>query len=161
MLASMRVLSWLGPALLLAIGSVGCGLQNTPLEPGAQVVAAENFWGSIATQLAGDKLKVASIITNPNTDPHSYEATPEDAKTFARAQFVIVNGAGYDAWADKLLEANPVPARNLLNDLLQSLLASLRKIRDCPGGSECQGYGLQRGNSCLRPGCRARPSSDF
>ncbi len=72
-----------------------------------QVVAAENFWGSIAGQLGGSHVHVDSIITNPNTDPHDYEPTAADARTVTTAQYAIVNGIGYDAWADKLLATNP------------------------------------------------------
>ena len=75
------------------------------------VVAAENFWGSIASQLGGTPCHVTSIITNPDTDPHDYEPTAGDARTIAGAQLVIVNGIGYDPWAPKLLAANPVPGR--------------------------------------------------
>jgi zinc/manganese transport system substrate-binding protein len=80
-----------------------------------RVVAAENFWGSIAGQLGGDRVQAVSIITNPGTDPHSYEPTPQDGRTFAGARYVIVNGAGYDAWADRLLAANPVSGRVVLD----------------------------------------------
>jgi zinc/manganese transport system substrate-binding protein len=80
-----------------------------------RVVAAENFWGSIAGQLGGDRVQAVSIITNPGTDPHSYEATPQDGRTIAGARYVIVNGAGYDAWADRLLAANPVSGRVVLD----------------------------------------------
>jgi zinc/manganese transport system substrate-binding protein len=85
-----------------------------------RVVAAENFWGSIAMQLGGSRVDVQSIIVNPDTDPHSYEPTPEDARTLAGAQLAIVNGVGYDAWASKLLDANPESGRAVLNvgDLL-------------------------------------------
>ncbi|MFF8029433.1 metal ABC transporter solute-binding protein, Zn/Mn family [Streptomyces sp. NPDC007896] len=79
-----------------------------------QVVAAENFWGSIASQLGGSHVKVSSIITNPSTDPHDYEPTAADARTVAGAQYAIVNGIGYDAWADKLLAANPGSGRTEL-----------------------------------------------
>ncbi|MEV0410691.1 zinc ABC transporter substrate-binding protein [Streptomyces sp. NPDC050448] len=79
-----------------------------------QVVAAENFWGSIASQLGGSHVKVTSIITNPDTDPHDYEPTAADARTAAGAQYSIVNGIGYDAWADKLLTANPGSGRTQL-----------------------------------------------
>jgi zinc/manganese transport system substrate-binding protein len=71
-----------------------------------QVVAAENFWGSIASQLGGKHVHVVSIITNPNTDPHSYEPTAADAREIAGAQFVIENGIGYDPWAARLLGAD-------------------------------------------------------
>ncbi|MEH1770530.1 MAG: zinc ABC transporter substrate-binding protein [Nostoc sp.] len=80
-----------------------------------QVVAAENFWGSIASQVGGDRVKVTSIISNPDTDPHDYEAKPTDARTVANARYVIVNGAGYDPWVSKLLAANPVNGRKELN----------------------------------------------
>ncbi|WP_369354904.1 metal ABC transporter solute-binding protein, Zn/Mn family [Streptomyces sp. cg2] len=79
-----------------------------------QVVAAENFWGSIATQLGGSHVHVTSIIANPDTDPHDYEPTAADARTVAGAQYAIVNGIGYDAWADKLLAANPGNGRTEL-----------------------------------------------
>jgi len=71
-----------------------------------QVVAAENFWGSIATQVGGAHAHVASIITNPNTDPHVYEPTAADARTVAGAQLVIENGIGYDPWVPKFLAAD-------------------------------------------------------
>src|SRR5579862_7319463 len=71
-----------------------------------QVVAAENFWGSIAAQLGGSRVNVTSVISNPATDPHDYEPTATDARTIAGARLVIVNGVGYDPWASKLVAAN-------------------------------------------------------
>ncbi|MFI8460935.1 metal ABC transporter solute-binding protein, Zn/Mn family [Kitasatospora sp. NPDC085464] len=79
-----------------------------------QVAAAENFWGSIATQLGGEHAKVTNIISNPDADPHDYEPTAADGRTVAGAQYVITNGIGYDAWSDKLLGANPAPGRAAL-----------------------------------------------
>ena len=76
-----------------------------------RVVAAENFWGSIAAQLGGDRVAVTSIIVNPDTDPHCYEPTAADARTLAGSQMAIVNGIGYDNWASKLLAANPLERR--------------------------------------------------
>jgi zinc/manganese transport system substrate-binding protein len=86
-----------------------------------QVVAAENFWGSIAAQLAGAKAHVRSIIVNPAQDPHSYEPTASDARTLATAKLAIVNGVGYDPWAPKQLAADPLSGRIVLNvgDLLR------------------------------------------
>jgi len=79
------------------------------------VVAAENFWGSIAAQLGGSKVAETSIITNPETDPHSYEATAADARTIAGAQLFLQNGIGYDSsWAPGLVSANPNSARTEL-----------------------------------------------
>ncbi len=87
----------------LPTGSVSTGGATGPV---LRVVAAENFWGSIATQLGGDRVHVMSIITNPNTDPHAYEPTAADARTLADAQVVIENGIGYDPWVPKLLAAD-------------------------------------------------------
>ena len=70
-------------------------------------MAAENFWGSIAAQLGGTKVAVTSIITNPNTDPHSYEPTAADARTIAGAQMVVLDGIGYDPWATQLHGSQP------------------------------------------------------
>lgn len=79
------------------------------------VVAAENVWGNIAAQLGGTHVSVTSIITNPATDPHDYEPATQDARVFAGAQYAIVNGAGYDVWAQQALDANPNSARTELD----------------------------------------------
>ena len=71
-----------------------------------QVVAAENFWGSIAAQVGGRHAHVVSIITSPTADPHVYEPTAADARTIAQSQVVIENGLGYDPWAARMLAAS-------------------------------------------------------
>jgi zinc/manganese transport system substrate-binding protein len=91
-------------------GSSGAATDGKPL-----VVVAENFWGSIATQIGGDRVKTVSIITKPDVDPHEYEPVPADARNIARARYVISNGAGYDPWARKLLDANPAGGRRALD----------------------------------------------
>jgi zinc/manganese transport system substrate-binding protein len=106
-LASVLVLAALVAA---ACGSAGAGSDGGKL----QVVAAENFWGSLATQLGGDQVHVTSIVHNPGADPHDYEPTAADARTMAEAQLAIVNGIGYDPWAPKLLSSNPVSGRVVL-----------------------------------------------
>ena len=105
-------------AILLLVGA-GCGQAKSGASGSSgkalRVVAAENFWGSIAAQLGGTKTEVVSLITSPATDPHDYEPTAADARTLAGAQLVIVNGIGYDPWAAKLLAANPVSGRIVLD----------------------------------------------
>ncbi len=78
------------------------------------VVAAENFWGSLAEQLGGAHVKVVSIINSPDADPHDYEATAADGRTIAGAQMAIINGVGYDPWATRLAAANPSGTRTVL-----------------------------------------------
>lgn len=100
----------------LAAALAGCGSGGAlGSSKGLRIVAAENFWGSIASQLAGTKASVQSIIVNPAQDPHSYEPLPGDARTLATAQLVIVNGVGYDPWAPKLLAAEPAAGRQTLD----------------------------------------------
>jgi zinc/manganese transport system substrate-binding protein len=79
------------------------------------VVATINAWGSIAAQVGGTRVQETSLITNPATDPHAYEPTPTDARNVAGAGVFIENGIGYDSWAAKMLAANPVPARTVLD----------------------------------------------
>jgi zinc/manganese transport system substrate-binding protein len=70
------------------------------------VVAAENFWGNIASQLGGSAVSVTSLITNPNADPHLFETNAADAAKLAQAQVIIENGVGYDGWMSSLLNAD-------------------------------------------------------
>ena len=104
--------------LVAAIGLVlsGCaigapGIANTPI----RIVVAENTWGSIVAELAQPFGSVTSIIHNPAADPHDYEPTPNDARAVAEARYVVLNGLGYDTWAQRLLDANPNSHRVVLN----------------------------------------------
>jgi zinc/manganese transport system substrate-binding protein len=86
-----------------------------PSSPQIQVVAAENFWGSLVSQLGGSQVNVTSIVTDPNADPHEYESSPADARAIAAASFIIVNGAGYDTWALDIIAADNNPKQVVVN----------------------------------------------
>ncbi|HEY0397532.1 MAG TPA: zinc ABC transporter substrate-binding protein, partial [Acidimicrobiia bacterium] len=114
----MRMRRWrLGPGVLAVL--VGCALSGGSAAGAASgkvsVVAAEDFWGSIARQVGGEHADVTSIISDPGTDPHDYEAKPSDGAALASAQVAIVNGIGYDGWTSKLLAANPSSSRRTVN----------------------------------------------
>jgi zinc/manganese transport system substrate-binding protein len=118
---ALRPILIVASAALLSSGCSGSsGSAATASDGRLQVVAAENVWGSIASQLGGSKVAVQSVIVNPDTDPHSYEPRADDAIAFARSQMAIVNGIGYDAWASKLIDSNPSSSRTVLDvgDLL-------------------------------------------
>jgi zinc/manganese transport system substrate-binding protein len=101
-------------ALTLIVSA--CGSSSRATSSGTiNVVAGENFWGSIAAQLGGSKVNVHSVVTDPNADPHEYESNTTDARAFADARLVILNGAGYDDWGQKLLDANASNQRTVLN----------------------------------------------
>jgi zinc/manganese transport system substrate-binding protein len=111
----------MGVLVLVSATASGCSAKAADSSGSVlQVVAAENFWGSIAQQLGGSKVAVKSIVVNPTTDPHAYEPTAGDARTLAGAELAIVNGIGYDGWASRLIAANPVSGRRVLDvgDLL-------------------------------------------
>jgi len=104
-------------ALGLALILVPALAQGTPAhaEDRIAVVAAENFYGDIARQIGGDRVSVISIMNNPDQDPHLFETTPAIVRQLAGAQVVILNGANYDPWMDKLLAAAPRPSRTVIS----------------------------------------------
>jgi zinc/manganese transport system substrate-binding protein len=113
---------WVGGGLallLVAAGAAACGTSSSASSSSPagqiQVTAAENFWGSIASQLGGSKVAVTNIISNPDTDPHTYQPTADDGRALATSQFVIYNGIGYDPWAPKILSANSSSRQTVLD----------------------------------------------
>jgi zinc/manganese transport system substrate-binding protein len=70
------------------------------------VVAAENFYGDLVQQLGGERIDVTSILSNPDQDPHLFEASPKTARALQHASIVVYNGADYDPWMVKLLAAS-------------------------------------------------------
>jgi zinc/manganese transport system substrate-binding protein len=88
-----------------------CALSAPALADPVKVVAAENFYGDLATQIGGDNVTVTSILSNPDDDPHLFEASPETAKALSDANVVVVNGVDYDPWMEKLLSAHKAPGR--------------------------------------------------
>ena len=107
-------------AMLIVLFVAACGSSGptTVSTTGAikviNVVAAENFYGDIIKQLGGSHVVVTSILTDPNVDPHEYEANVQDVKAISNANLVIKNGDGYDAWIDKLLSSSPNASRIVL-----------------------------------------------
>jgi len=96
--------------LLIAAGVLAAG----PAAAAVTIVAAENMYGDLATQIAGPDATVTSVLSNPNQDPHLFEATPSVARALATAAIVIVNGADYDPWMAKLLSAGGDPHRQVI-----------------------------------------------
>jgi zinc/manganese transport system substrate-binding protein len=78
------------------------------------LVAAENFYGSVARQIGGDRVSVASIMNNPDQDPHLFEVSPSIIRQIAAAKIVVYNGADYDPWIEKLLTVTPKPDRTVI-----------------------------------------------
>lgn len=79
-----------------------------------QVLAAESLWGDLATQIGGSRVQVTSILANPNQDPHEYQSGVGDAAAIADADVVIVNGADYDPFMDRLLSVDGSARRTVV-----------------------------------------------
>ena len=77
-----------------------------PAKPIA-IVAAENFYGDVAKQIGGATVSVTSILTNPDQDPHLFEASPSVARNLSAAALVIYNGIDYDPWGSDLDGRSP------------------------------------------------------
>ena len=100
------------PALALTLASVaalslaGCSSTSGAAEDdgAVTVVASTNVYGDIAAQVGGDRVDVTSIIDSVTQDPHSYEASARDRLTLQKADLVVENGGGYDAFIDSLLQ---------------------------------------------------------
>src|ERR1700761_7917780 len=96
-------------AAVLALGQ-GAFAQDAKI----QVVAAENFYGDVVHQLGGDHVDVTSILSNPDEDPHLFEASPKTARALQHANLVVYNGADYDPWMAKLLNASKNNAKRTI-----------------------------------------------
>jgi zinc/manganese transport system substrate-binding protein len=95
----------------------GLGLAMLPVLAHAapvSIVAAENFYGDLAQQIGGAQVRVTSIMSNPDQDPHLFEASPATARALHDARIVIYNGADYDPWMGKLLSASNGNGRTLI-----------------------------------------------
>jgi zinc/manganese transport system substrate-binding protein len=114
--------------LLLATVALALSTLSAARAQPVNVVAAENFYGDLATQVGGGNVAVTSILSNPDEDPHLFEASAATAKSLADANIVVVNGVDYDPWMEKLLNAHTAPSRR------EIVVASLvgRKVGDNP-----------------------------
>jgi zinc/manganese transport system substrate-binding protein len=99
-----------GPSTTTA-GSSASAAASTAID----VVASSNVWGDITKQIGGEHVNVTSILSDPNADPHEYEADAKTGVAISKAQLVVENGLGYDDFMDKLLAASPNANRTVLN----------------------------------------------
>src|ERR1700712_1854334 len=112
-------------AILLLAGLLSCGgAAVQAATPPVRIVAAENFYGDVAAQIAGTHGRVSSILSNPDQDPHLFEASPSVARSLAHASITVSNGVDYDPWMAKLLAATSVAGRR---DIVVASLVGAQK----------------------------------
>jgi zinc/manganese transport system substrate-binding protein len=92
----------------------GCGSTSNSKSGRLNVVAAENVYGNIASQIGGPHVSVTSILTSPNADPHLFEPVTSNGLAVSRAKVVLQNGLGYDAFLTRVENAEPSKSRIVL-----------------------------------------------
>ncbi len=112
----------LGLAMALAVIATGLAHAAGTTKPAPiKAVGIENEYANVIQQIGGRYVHTSAIESNPNTDPHTFEASPQVAEQIAAAALIVENGLGYDNWADKIIAAAPNPQRTVIN--VQHLLA--------------------------------------
>jgi zinc/manganese transport system substrate-binding protein len=110
-----------GLAALGAVVCAGCATSSATTGSGPVVaVGAENEYANVLSQIGGKYIQVTAIDSNPNTDPHTFEASASDAAAISTAQLIVQNGVGYDTYMSKIESASPDPSRRVIN--VQELL---------------------------------------
>src|SRR5579863_9731843 len=110
-----------GVAIVLA--TAGCGSSAVVAADHAGVinaVGAENEYANVLSQIGGRYVHVSAILDNPNTDPHTFEASPQVASEVSAAQLIVQNGVGYDGWISKIESASAAAGRKVI--VVQHLL---------------------------------------
>ena len=109
----------------LAVTVAGCGSSATSANTSSTtavitVIGAENEYANVLGQIGGRYVQASAILDNPNTDPHTFEASPSVAQKVSAAQLIVQNGVGYDTWISRMESASPNPNRKVI--VVQHLL---------------------------------------
>ena len=113
----------LGILLLAVIAAVtatvaaACSVAATAASNDGKIVAvgAENQYADVISQVGGEYVQASAIMSNPNTDPHSFEASIAVAREVGNAQLIVQNGIGYDDFMNSIESASPSSGRTVIN----------------------------------------------
>jgi zinc/manganese transport system substrate-binding protein len=100
--------------VVVALALAGCSATAAPPTGKIIAVGAENQYTSVISQIGGRYVDATSVMSNPNTDPHTFEASAQVASTISQAALVVQNGLGYDSFMSKIEAASPSPARTVI-----------------------------------------------
>jgi zinc/manganese transport system substrate-binding protein len=98
----------------------GTSSAGTTSAAAITVIGVENEYANVLQQVGGKYVQVSAIMSNPATDPHTYEASPAVAREISQARLIVENGVGYDTWATTIENAAPSSSRKVIN--VQQLL---------------------------------------
>jgi zinc/manganese transport system substrate-binding protein len=113
---------WLAVAVVLGVGLLSAACTRAEgARPGViSAIGAESQYANVLSQIGGEYIAVSSILNNPNTDPHTFEASPSVAEEVSGAQLIVQNGVGYDSFMNKIESASPSSTRKVIT--VQNLL---------------------------------------
>jgi zinc/manganese transport system substrate-binding protein len=107
-----------GAVAALLVVATGCGSGGAAdAGNGTGVigaVGAENEYANVLAQIGGRYVRASAVLDNPNTDPHTFEASPQVAHDVSSAQLIVQNGVGYDSWMNRIESASPNPKRKVI-----------------------------------------------
>jgi zinc/manganese transport system substrate-binding protein len=122
-IASRRRSVALGLVAATAAVLSACGAAGSPANLHGRILAvgAENEYANVISQVGGRYVDAVAVMSNPNTDPHTFEASASVAQTVSRARLVIQNGLGYDGFMNKIESASQSASRRVIDvqDLLR------------------------------------------
>ncbi len=105
-----------GAAAALLVSACSSSAADTNSSAGKVVaVGAENEYADVISQIGGKYVTVSAIESNPNTDPHTFEASPSVAAVVSAAQLIVQNGIGYDTYMNKIESASPSSSRKVID----------------------------------------------
>ncbi|KUM74283.1 metal ABC transporter solute-binding protein, Zn/Mn family [Streptomyces griseorubiginosus] len=96
-------------------GSGGSASAAPAASSKVAVVASTNVYGDIVSRIGGDKVSVTSVISDPDQDPHSYEASTQNQLALSKAKVVVENGGGYDDFVDRMLKSGGNSSAEVIN----------------------------------------------
>ncbi len=97
-------------ALASSAGAASSGKSGTIV-----AVGAENEYADVVSQIGGQYVRATAIMSNPNTDPHTFESSASVSRVVSAAQLVVQNGVGYDTFMTKIESASPSSSRKVID----------------------------------------------
>ena len=68
------------------------------------VLASFSIIADLVRQVGGERVNVRSIVAM-SQDPHDFEPSPNDVRRVMKAQLIVINGLGFEPWADRFVKA--------------------------------------------------------
>jgi zinc/manganese transport system substrate-binding protein len=118
----VAVVALAAAAAVAATSLAACSNAASGASTSGKIVAvgAENEYADVMQQIGGKYVQVSAIMSNPNTDPHTFEASPAVAREVGSAELVVQNGVGYDTFMNTIESASPNSGRKVID--VQQLL---------------------------------------